>query len=542
MPQVNREPLEISEAQYRTAKQPVQNRYIRLEILNDKFEELWSIEGATLTGSININAQSNIRRNASLEVVAVDSRLDTKPGNAIWMDRYIRLWVGIEDLRPQTHADSIVWNNCGIFIIDAPNYHYDPNTNTLNISLMDMMCKLTGVRNGYLSGTGVVYKAGESIKTAIEDTLTQFTSITNYSISDPPYPGVIPNDLEFGQGATVYDVLNALAEIYPDYEIFFDVNGVFVYQKIPTGLDETGEQEKPLIQDDTWDFVVLSEEINTSFQDVKNSIEVFGRTHNPQYYDDAPEIVYNTVPTIVTKATIIGTGDSSERPEIPPGENEDDTPAIRLPSNSFIGLTIPDVVTYSVGQIYGFTLTVEAGKPLINPQLQINTLGSYFIEADNGGDLIIPDNGEKTYYVIEYVEESTERKYFRWLGHLQAYGFAEDTNPNSPFNVSDPPNGIGRIHLPLFDGDYANCITDELAQQRAEYELWLHTNMNNRVQLNIIPIYWLDVNILVSYTVKRTQETHDYLIKSIQLGLGPTDQGSLEMIQFYPRPETESET
>lgn len=505
MPAVNRVPLVISEAQYRTVKQPVQNRYIRLEILDDKFNTIWSIEGATLTGSININAQSDIRRSASLEVVAVDPRLDTKPGNAIWMDRYIRLWVGIEDLRPQTPADSIVWNNCGVFIIDAPNYHYDPSTNTLNISLMDMMCKLTGVRNGYLSGTGVVYKAGESIKKAIEDTLTQFTSITNYSIADPPYPGEIPNDLEFGQGATVYDVLNALAEIYPDYEIFFDVNGVFVYQKIPTGVNE-----EVLIKDDIWDFAVLSEEINTSFQDVKNSIEVFGRTHNPQYYDNAPIVTYTSTTTNVN-------------------------------SNASIKLVIPDVVTYSVGQIYGFTLTVEQGKPITNPKLGINELGYYEVKTDSGVDLIVSDNGEETYYVVEYVEDGSN-KYFRWLGHLQAYGFAEDTNPDSPFNVSDPPNGIGRIHLPLFDGDYSNCITDELAQQRAEYELWLHTNMNNRVQLNIIPIYWLDVNILVNYTVKRTQETHDYLIKSIQLGLGPTDQGSLEMIQFYPRPETESET
>lgn len=496
MPIVNRNPLVISEAQYRTVKQPVQNRYVRLEILDDDFNTIWTIEGATLTGSININAQSDIRRSASLEVVAVDPRLDTKPGNAIWFDRYIRLSVGIEDLRPQTPNDKIVWNNCGIYIIDAPNYHYDTDTNTLNISLLDMMCKFTGVRNGYLIGTSIVYKAGESIVKAIEDTLTQYTNITNYSLATPPTPGVIPNDLEFGQGTTVYDILNALAQIYPDYEIFFDTDGTFVYQKIPTGLNE-----EVLIKDDIWNFAVLSEEINTSFQEVKNSIEVFGRTHSPSYYDDKPKITYG--------------------------------------SNASIQLNIPEVVAYSDGQIYGFTLTVEQGQPLVNPTLQINKLTSYSLRKDSGENLTIPDNGEETYYVVEWV---ASEQYFRWLGHLQAYGFAEDTNPSSPFNVSDPPNGIGRIHLPLFDGEYANCITDDLAQQRAEYELWLHTNMNNRVQLNIIPIYWLDVNILVNYTVKRTQENHDYLIKSIQIGLGPTDQGSLEMIQYYGRPENENET
>lgn len=528
----------LTEPQVRIVKQPVQNRFVKLDILDDKFEEIWSIEGVALSGSININAQSDVRRNASLEIVAIDPKLDTKPGNAIWLDRYIKLQVGIEDLRASTPQEKIVWNNCGIYLIDAPSYNYDPKTNTLNISLMDMMCKMTGVRNGYVPGTGVTYKAGESIKQAIIDTLTKFTSFTNYSVANPPAPGVIPNDLEFGQGTTVYDILKALADIYPDYEIFFDVDGNFIYQPIPTGANE-----QSLFGDDIWKYVVLSEELNTSFQDVKNSIEVFGRSHNPSYYDDKPEVEYIDNPTSETeekvnakaRVTIPDDGDHNETPEIPPDIDPPEVPKPSLPSNSYIYMKIPDVTAYEDGQIYGFTLTVEKGKPIINPTVQINEIGYYSLRKDGGGDLTIEDNGEETYYVIEWVESE---KYFRWLGHLQAYGFAEDTDPNSPFNIT----AIGRIPLPLYDGDYANCITDDLAQQRAEYELWLHTNMNNSVQLNIIPIYWLDVNILVEYTLMRnwTPDSNPvkYLIKSIQLGLAPTDQGSIEMIQYYGREQT----
>ena len=88
--------------------------------------------------------------------------------------------------------------------------------------------------------------------------------------------------------------------------------------------------------------------------------------------------------------------------------------------------------------------------------------------------------------------------------------------------------------MPLFDGDYANCITDDLAQQRAEYELWLHTNMNNSVNLTCVPIPFLDVNILCQYTTQRNNQSNEYIIKSISFGLSPTDNMSINMIQFYP--------
>ena len=91
--------------------------------------------------------------------------------------------------------------------------------------------------------------------------------------------------------------------------------------------------------------------------------------------------------------------------------------------------------------------------------------------------------------------------------------------------------------MPLYDGEYANCYTDELAQQRAEYELWLHTNMNNTLTLDCVPVYWLDVNLLTEYTLKRNGVKSKYLIKSINIGFAPSDRMSLTMIKFYPEPE-----
>ena len=467
--------MSITSGQFATALQNIQSRYIKIELLNYQFQTVDSLEGICTSGSISIDANADIRHTGSITLVINNSSFQVESGSQIWLDKYARIWVGIASLR----TGEIEYVNCGLFIIDAPTYKYDASTNTLTLSLLDLMAKLTGIRNGYLPGVPVVLSAGENIRQAIIDTLA-LGGFTKYVVEEAPSPGTIPNDLEFSQGATIYDLLAGLRDIYPGYEIFFDENGVFYYKSIPSGRDEP-----VLVDDTTWQNVVVSEQIVVDFQNVKNVIEVYGRTHDPAHFS--------------TKTTVSSTG--------------------------AINLTIADVSAYTDGMIYGFTLTDNPGYTA--PTLQINSLATYPILMSDGTTpaKIVAESGE-IYFCVEF-----KGAYWNWLGHLQAYGYAEDDNPQSPFYVNST---VGKIRLPLFDGEYANCISDDLAQQRAEYELFLHTNMNNSVTLSCVPVYWMDVNILTEYTTQVNQQTNQYLIKSITFGLGPSDTMTVNMIKYYP--------
>ena len=465
--------LNITEQQYRTVMQSIQSRYIWLELLNYNFQTVDELSGVAVGGSITIDANADVRRTGSIELVVKDSTFEVQSGGKIWLDKYVRVWVGIASL----HTGEIERTNCGLYIIDAPSYSYNTSTNTLTLNLLDLMSKLTGIRNGYLKGIPTVIKAGESIRKAIIDTLA-LGGFTQYVIDEPPSPGTVPNDLEFAQGSTVYDILSGLRDIYPNYEMYFNTEGVFYYKPIPTGYNE------PISVDDSlFNHIVLSEDLNTDFQNVKNSIEVYGRTHEPAHYSTATSV-----------------------------------------SGKEISLTIADVSAYTADLIYGFTLTDNTG--ITSPTLKINSLASYTIKNEDGISTTIQAESGEVYYCLQYKTD-----HWRWLGHLQAYGFAEDLNEQSPFYVGGT---VGRIRLPLYDGDYANCVTDNLAQQRAEYELWKHTNLNNTLTLNVVPVYWLDVNILVEYTLKRNNIKGQYLIKNINLGLAPTDASTIQMIQYYP--------
>ena len=463
----------ITSTQFQTSLQNIQSRYIRLELLNYQFQTVDSVEGVCTSGSISIDANSDIRRTGSIVLVVTDSSFEVASGGKIWLDKYVCVWVGTASLI----TGEVEYTNCGIFIIDAPSYQFNPSTNTLTLSLLDLMAKLTGVRNGYLPGVPVVLSAGENIRQAIIDTLA-LGGFTKYVVEEAPSPGVIPNNLEFGQGATVYDLLAGLRDIYPNYEIFFDVNGVFYYKPIPTGEND------PIYIDDTlWSNIVMEENIDVDFQNVKNVIEVYGRTHNPAHFS--------------TETTV---------------------------SDTTISLTIADVTAYTDDMIYGFTLNNNPGYT--GYSLQINDLTAYPILMSDGQTVAdIPAEEGEIYYCVQF-----KGTYWNYLGHLQSYGYAEDDNPQSPFYINGT---VGKIRLPLYGGEYENCFSDDLAQQRAERELWLHTNMNNTIQLNCVPVYWLDVNILVSYTSMRNNINALYMPKSINIGLSPSDNMTVTMIQVY---------
>lgn len=466
--------LNISSDQFRVTSQPIQTHYIKLELLNYKFQTVDSLEGVATGGNITIDAESDIRRTASLTMVVNDSSFEVEAGGKIWLDKFIRLYDGIESLV----TGEIVWTNCGMYIIDAPSYQYDAANNILTLSLLDLMAKLTGIRDGYLPGIPVLIEADENIREAIIGTL-ELGGFTKYIVEEAPSPGTVPNDLEFSQGVTVYEVLSGLRDIYPNHEIFFGVDGVFYYKPIPNGVND------PILVDDTtWKDIVISENIDVDFQNVKNSIEVYGRTHDPAHFS--------------TSTTVSG---------------------------STITLTIADVSGYTEGMIYGFTLTDNPGYTNMN--LQINSMASYPIRLSDGTTPaeIVAEEGE-IYFCVQF-----NGTYWNWLGHLQAYGFAEDENPDSPFYVEGT---VGRIHLVCYDGEYANCLSDDLAAQRASYELWQHTNLNDTLTLTTIPVSWLDVNIKVQYTTQRNNETREYLIKSITWGLAPTESMTITMTRFYP--------
>lgn len=474
-------PINVGQDDYNILSQQIITKYIKLEILNFQYNVVDEISGNLTAMSVNIDSESDLRRSCNLTFVVTDASFDVKAGNKIWLDKFCRPWVGYENI----YTGKIQWYNQGIYLINAPSWRYNATTHELSLAGLDLASKLTGLRNGELEGIPTKIPAGSSVREAMIAAI-ELAGFTKYTISEcKDVDGniiAVPNDIEIAQGGTVWNIVTQLRDILPRYETFFDVDGVFIYQPIPTGSGD------PVIIDDTiWPNLLIDESINNDFESVKNYIEVYGRTLDPSYFS--------------TNTTYSGSTLSLTVADYPTA----------LTDNTIVGFTTP-----STGDI-----SATGGI-----SLKMNSLtASVLYEYGTNNPVTALDN--ETYYVAYYNQG------WYLMGHQQPVGIAYDDNPDSPFYVN---GSIGRIRHVLYGGEYENITSDKLALERAKYELWKSTRLQDSITLTSIPNPWLDVNVLISHAIrgKSQENAAQYIIKSISTDYGIEGTQSINAITYYP--------
>lgn len=374
-----------TQTDYDLVQMKTRNSKIKIELLNFNFETINSLEGKTISGSINVDSTADIRRTCNLGLIAtnIDNNMVTS-GGEIWIDKFIKVYQGIDNPR---NNNTTVWWNMGIFLINNPNTVYNATDHTVTFEGLDLMAKLTGRRNGQLPAVATLVPAGSKIADVVKKTITQLGGFQKYIIQDERLE--VPYDIKMDVGSTIYELLAKLRDLYPNWEMFFDVDGVFHWQKIPSGETEPivvnfDELSQPLI---------ISDSIDIDFENVKNHIIVWGR---------------------------------------------------------------------------------------------------------------LLDNGQQVTAEIS------------------------DTNSDSPFNVDK----IGKINYIIDDESIYN---NELATDRAKYELYLHARLNDAISLEVVPIPWLnDVNIKINYTNEKIGIKGEYLIQTLSIPLDIGSNMTITASKIYP--------
>lgn len=466
---------QITQQQYNTAKQNHRNLHIRVNLLDFTYRTLSSFEGNLISGSLASDANSNMRNTCDIELVVTDSSFNIAAQGKIWLDRLIQIYVGVDDMR----TGETIWTNKGMYLINQPSYTYDAVTNTMSFEGVDLMAKLTGMRGGYLDQRYLIPK-DSNVREVIIASL-EYNDFDKYVVSECQNVDgsiqAVPYDMEYDQSATWWDVLEGLMNILPNYQMYFDNDGVFHYEPVPYRANE------PIrMTDDVWKQNVIGEQVAYDFESVKNSIKVLGATHTIEYF-----------------------------------------PADQSISGSTLNLTIAGLTALNDNTLIGFTPPANMSG---NIYISVGNLGSKPLVNDRGA--AITSLTKEEYYAAIY--QATPGNWL-YLGHLQAEGEFKDTNPDSPFYVGNP---AGEIAMVLFGGDYENIQTDDLAYQRAKWEIYQRCRLNDTVQLTTVPIYWAEVNWMVSYTPLGREVVRQYLIKSIQTDLSPDGNQTYELVNYYP--------
>lgn len=452
----------------------------KIELLSkSNLKVIEQLEGELIEDDYSLDADSDIRATYNLKLVIKDSTFTISRSNKIWLDKYIKVYIGLYSIR----LKDTIFYPIGIFAFSTGNYSYDATTKELSLSCVDRMAELTGDLNGKVSGLSTKIPVDSKIRDSMVSTITQLGKISKYRIDDVGQ--TVPYDLEFNTGATTFDIIKELRDLYPGWETFFD-DDTFVCQKYPTC-----ETDPVVLDSETISPLVISEDTSIDFSQIKNVIELWGKCLDSDYY----------------------------------------TETVTYGSAKYTG-TYSGVSALSNGKLFGFLApSTNTG----NDYFQVNSLTSYQIFGENNTVLSAGKIQSGHAYVVKYVTLGSSG-YFYFCGEYQisAVAILVSAEPDSTEKASDLTNnptrnisyvvepnspfcrdleGVGEIRDILSSGEYENIYSEDLATERAKYELWKATDLLDTITLNMIEIPWLSVNQKIRYTSNVTGVTDTYIVK-----------------------------
>lgn len=436
-----------NQKQFDTTLQSIRNIDCKLFVLDYDYTILDEISGKTESISLSVNAESDIRRTANINIALKDDSRQTNSnvfywqvGNPYWFDKYIQIYVAIQDVQTQEY----VWVNEGIYMVNSPTISYDATSNSLSFEAVDLMSKMTGLRNGQLEGMTYTITVGSTITGAIKTLLIE-QGFDKYIVFDPPY-NYVPQEINIDVGGTAYDLLCQLRDINSNWEMFFDVDGVFHFQQIPSGKvivnPESGEEGEPtpVVDQTMWDKLNVSYNLDTNFENVKNYVEVLGKVHEPQEYGTA---------------TIEG---------------------------GSLDLKLANVIESYLNNEWIIGIPVIATEGAIEPEALSTPITSITI-YDNANNFIFkiglstPIIAANEYYCVKLIFNDTKCTACEYLGALQPRAIAFENNPDSPFYVGTSTQ---------YESAYGNVV--DFASENEDYIVeFSPAVVGNNMMLNLSP-------------------------------------------------------
>lgn len=526
---------------------------ITIEVLDSSGRIIDAINGI-IGGGMSINAESDVRRTINLVVhpVSRKQRLRITENSLLWMNKDIRISVGLYNRRTKQYKHYPL----GCYVYTDTSGTYDAATNSLALNCSDFMKKLDATKNGQLGSLTIKYPAYQeneetgkviqynTIRNAVIETLERLAKITNHMIDDigeikampgyndkwqeyranNPMWNAIPFDQEFSAGCSVLSILTTFRDLYPNYEMFFDMDmNTFICQLKPMLYEDDVYLDNSFLQR-----VLISENTSVDMTSVRNICEVWGQVIEADYYSDDCSYSNNTY-----SSSISGYSD---------GYSNGDTVGLKISSannsnaqiniNSFGTIGIYNEATDSpiqsgelkVGNVYVFKIkkTCENQQDIVKAYI----LGQWQVHAIN-----VLSNGKKSGKFVTSSDgaryELYSKEYFQKFYNCDRVDMTivED----SPFAVEK----LGEILDVKTSGEYENITSDDLAADRAKWENWKNCRLTDRITITTVLLLFLDVNKKVSYQRSDADVEHQYITSSVSHDF-PGFKSTISMYRFYP--------
>lgn len=358
---------------------------------------------------------------------------------------------------------------------------------------------------------------------------------------------MIPYDLEFDKGTMLWEVLTKIRDLYPGYEMFFDKDGVFVFQPIPLCHHEIDVLDYSVMEG-----IVISENCDYDLTTVRNATKVYGQSIETDRFSDKSEFIesaeyikeYRNEKGEVEKTETFSV--TSIKPEF--------EMTFAYKGDIVLGIMFPKEITDEQKEKDAYITINDKTYPITERNAKVIKYENFSLRIDyeiddcclyegvvykflankpagewNSGivERLTTSSTESDasnlieYKPLQYKKFNSEDMFcFKFLenqnlwvyaGMYQIEGYHENNDSNSPFSIDK----IGYRLQILSGGEYDDITTSVLAKERAEYETWLKSRLTDTVTLEMVIIPFLETNQKIQYKKLSNGSVDSYVIKSL---------------------------
>lgn len=527
-----------------------QTMKLKIEVLDSNGKIVGTLEPDITSGSMPINGESDIRRTANFVVQpTIKEKIKLTENSLLWLNKDIRMYIGLYNCRTKQYK----YYPLGCYVYTDTSGTYDATNDNLTVNCSDFMKKLDGTKNGQLGALIISYPAYEEneetgaviryniIRNAVIETLEKLAHITNHRIDDigeykalPDYNdeweqyrkenitwNAIPYDQEFSSGCSVLSILTTFRDLYPNYEMFFDMEtNTFICQLKPMCYEDDIYLDNDFIQR-----VLVSENTSVDMTTVRNIFEVWGKVIDVDFYSEECSYVNN-----IYSSTIVGYEE---------GYYNGDAIGLKIPTANQANAQI-NINNFGAIGIYNesneepiqanelkpnnvYAFKIKKNRVDEQDVIKAYLLGQWQVHAINvltngrkSGQFVTSSDGERY--------ELYSKEYFQKFYNCERVDMT--VVENSPFTVEK----LGEIKV---SGEYKNITSDDLAADRAKWENWKKCRLTDNITITTALLPFLDVNKKVSYKRSDSDIEHQYVISSISHDFSGFT-STITMYRFYP--------
>lgn len=126
-------------------------QYIKLVLLDFEERPIQTIQGIAISGNVNLDGNSSVRRTCNLTMVAQEYENDlTNVNNLISINKKVKLEVGFLNTTDLYKSFDILWFPLGVYVVINPSISNSSSGVTISLQLKDKMCLLNGECGGVI--------------------------------------------------------------------------------------------------------------------------------------------------------------------------------------------------------------------------------------------------------------------------------------------------------------------------------------------------------------------------------------------------------